>query len=171
MLMEHRQEYQYEHLTLPEQVVRLFRDSDTEFTRFMSAIGMALWATVLLWPGDTLGASRTLIGITRYGTDVRWGARLAIAALLIGITAPLLNLPSIPDSKRHYIAKLHALGLFVACIWWGYLVWSIWVTTIFSTPPSPPTTGLAAYPTFAIGAIWAFLRFMARHDVIRRRVR
>jgi hypothetical protein len=158
---------QQEQLTLAEQIVYLFRDTDTEFTRFLSAIGMGLWSTILLLPGDTLGSAKNLAGLTRHGTDLSWGLILGAVALLIGISAPAMNLLRLPPVCRAAATQLHAVGLFLSMTWWLYLAWSIWLTNVATA--GPPSTGLAAYPTFAIGAIWAFLRFMARHDVIRRR--
>jgi hypothetical protein len=154
-----------EQLTIAEQIVYLFRDTDTEFTRFLSAIGMGLWSTILLLPGDTLSNAKNLAGLTKYGGDTGWGIVLGAVALLIGISAPVMNMTRC--RWRHTTMQMHAIGLFLSTAWWLYLSWSIWLTS--AATAGPPTTGLAAYPTFAIGAIWAFLRFMARHDVIRRR--
>lgn len=143
-----------EERTIPEQIVYLFRDSNTEFTRFSSALALLLWSVVLAWPGDTIAGTPAL-SLLAFWSDGMWSVVLFVVGILISASA-------IYDWRR-----AHAAGLLLAMIWWSVLTLAILLTSLIrATPPSP---GIATYAAFTVGAVWAFLRYMARHDVFRRR--
>lgn len=152
--MELRTEQKQE-MTLSEQVLWLFRESDTEFTRFISSVAMIGWCIILIQPGETFGTSAAFNGMKQafwwspLGSENTWAVIAGVVGSLIGLSALL------------HLHKLHAVALLFAAIFWFYIALSI----LFASPIS---TGTAGYGAIAIGAIWAFLRYMARHDVITR---
>lgn len=152
--MEQQQE---EHMqqSLLDRLAYVFFRSDTEFSRFQSALELALWSGVLLWPGDTFAVAPNLGGISNHLSE-------AMTALLLGGVALLLAV-----SAWRQWRKLHALGLFLTMMFFGYLTLTILITCIVRDRPA--STGVAAYGGYTIAAVWAFCRYMAKHDVIRRR--
>jgi hypothetical protein len=142
--------------TLSQRVVYLFRDSDTEFTRFVSALAMFGWCLILLQPGSTFGTSKAFDGLdylfrwSPMGSEPTWG-------VIAGILAAMITLSAVFDVERW-----HAASLFLATVWWLYILVSMYMS-------SPLSTGVAGYGAIFVGALWAFLRFMARHDVVERR--
>lgn len=163
--MEQRQEMEQAH-TLSQRLTWLFRDSDTEFTRFVSAMAMFGWCVILLHPGSTFATSPAFSGLAWLFRDTPWGSETTWGVIAGGLA--LLTALSAYGAERHGWSqtrwrRLHALSLLLAMVWWTYIALSIW----FSAPIS---TGVAGYGAIAFGSAWAFVRYMARHDVIARRV-
>ena len=143
-----------EQRTIPQQIVYLFRYSQTEFTRFSSAVAMLGWSVTLAWPGDTI-ANTPSLWYLQWSSDGFWSFLMLLLSIVLGASAV------------YEWTRVHAIGLLFAMVWWMYLALSILISCVVRDVPA--STGIPTYATFAIGAAWAFLRYMARHDVIRRR--
>lgn len=137
-----------------EQVFNFFRTKKTEIARFGSAITMFLWGLVLLAPGDTFAHSPNLRYLAFWHEEV-WAAILLIVAVFTYLSA------------RYEWTKIHAVVLAMAMAWWIWLTCSIAIAVFVREVAL--STGIAAYSGFSILATLSFLRYMATHNVIRRR--
>lgn len=156
-------------MTLKQRVRWLFFDSDPEFTRFLSAVVMSGWCVQLVRRGDTFSTSIAFNGLaSRFtwsplGSENTWGMLAGWLAVAIALTAWRAQAAGVDEWRRAWNRRAHAVCLFLSTIWWLYITVSIYMA-------QPISTGPAAYGGAFIGSLWALWRYMARHDVIPRRV-
>lgn len=142
------EQHHNQHQSWQQRIDWVLWESDYEFPQFIMALPLLGWAIVLLLPGNTFITSPAFSTMD-FWPETWWGA-------LSGMLFCCYTISGILQWQRTFAAVS-----FLASLWWLFVSVSIYLAL-------PLSTGTAIYPVVFVNTGWVFLRYMARHDVLRR---
>ena len=116
-------------------------DSDLVATRFLLAMSEAIWALLLMWPGDTFGRP-TYSHMAMVMPEEAWALVFAASAVT---QATILFTEDFHSKFARYFAGWNA-------VLWGYVVISMLISVY------PPPAAISGEIALSIGAIWIWVK-------------